>query len=1031
MLQKAQKRKPKRTSIIEEKFEYMNQEQIDLIAVNDKLDHRNDEGKFIGAVVLNKQDATVTLQYDEVDDMKDVIVTENIENVSKFGRYHSISKRKAHHFTNLMEEDYIDINTSYNNHEGWRYGEIIKIDDLSGQVQVGYLDDDDEYQELWTHLDNEDEVATVGSKCNVLQMIRQHIYDPFFNIKIHKRRMRIKLNECMEYIVRDIIPEKAKEGRTSIMTYLNTVYEDLYLQSICIEMKDILTENNLDDLKNTFLSHLKPIMEQLRTDFNDEHLCITPADIIISNVHLYDTEHLRKLRKIKVTWSTLRKDMIQREKNGTCDVDACMPIKRVNYILELFDTYFIRKRDEKTEFMTIYNQCVKGYYPQSEIQNDFHHLQSQHLQHILHSKNVIATCERKECGVGIKMTYSEPGEIDIMRLIQRLHMCFKHKQMMHVSHLCNPEPLPYTQTRSCDRRDDEAVLMADVYKEKFVTKVDATNKMNNFQFGERFYYTQYFKKHHDEDREDAHIYIESPKYSNLKEELLSNTIYAVSLSSFAEHLVKATNMSLCAAAKILKSTHSGANVQFEVPPELPISISHLFCVVLYTDYTVLQYNFKRYGCRLNDRAKTLVELKQLNSEIGWWYKIFYEAVLFYGTELDPQKDTFYHGLSVQLLFTSFSPEFKCPISTTVDPNIAREFAENGIVLKLKPMDSSHDRYFNVEWLSQYPREKERLFCSTNNLFIYDIQFTEGTLRTLNDRNHLAIAGMRLFDYIFNKRCAYHYTLLNAQPQRYLMHYLHNLEQTMDVIKAFNEQNGLMKLNELFEKEEYDSESIQFELEDDGAHIKACLQGNQKEWIVFEAFATKYFKQNAPIPRYFQHLFVYMVQQTIAEDRVYGATNIIRSEFENLNENLQAMLNRLIRKNDINVNFIEEFVWKIEGELYERFMHLSARSIDGTELEGDVFHLVNGDGVEMMFVPVITREDPMSPSHCGVGIRVQSVTGDSMSFRWSFAVKEIKYACGMEMFVPNATEDTYDGLIAFKNDCLNDLECLTLTLYVRE
>eukprot|EP01083_Nonionella_stella_P232356 819790_1 len=997
------------------KFEYMSKKQIDSIKVNDKIDHRNDQGKFTGAIVLNKEGTTLTLQYD---DMNGAIVTEHAQNVYKFGRYHTISKRKAHRHTNLIELDYIDINTSYN-HGGWRYGEINELDDISGQVQVGYLDDDDEYQELWTHLDNEDEVAAVGTKCDVLQMIRQHIYDPFFNIKQHKRGMRLKLKECMKYIVHDILPERAKEGRASTNTYLNQVYEELYLQSICIEMKDRLTEDedNLSDIRTTFLSDLKPIMEQFVIDFDAEHLCITAADTVISNVHTHDSQRLRKLRKIKVTWSILTKDTVQCESNGSCDVDACMAIKRVNYILELFDIYFI-SHDEKMEFMTIYNQCVKRYYPQCQIQNDFHHLQAKHMQDILHSKEVIDTCN---CNV--ENAQNEPCEIDMMRCIQRIHMCLKHKEVTHVPQVCNPKHVHDKRTRSRGRTNDESCrpVHVDEPMGKFVTevKVDASNKMHSFQFGERFFYARYFKQF-------PNRYVESPKYRNLKEELLSNSIYAVPLSSFAEHLVKAINMSLCIIAKKLKSTHCGANSQFEVPPELPISISHLFCVILYTDHTALQYNYKKYGCRRNDRTQTLVELKQLNSEIGWWYKIFVEAVLFYGTDVDPEKDTFYHGLSAQLLFTSFSPAFKCPISTTVDPNIAAKFAGNGIILKLKPIDSSHDRYFNVEWLSQYPREKERLFCFAHSLCIDDIRFTESSLRCFNDQNHLPIAGMRLFDGIFNKRCAYHHSLLMRNVQLYLLHYLRNFEPTMDVIKAFNEENGLMKLNELFNNEEYDSESILFELQKNGANIKDYLEGNKNEWNVFEEFATTYFKKtsrNAPIPVYLQELFGYMVQKTVAHDGVF----IIQSEFEKLKKNLQTMLNRFITKHDVNVNFIQEFEWKIEGELFDKFMHLSR---NWTELEGNAFHLVNSDGVEMTIVPYILREDPVSPSHCGVGIVVQSVTEDAMSLYWSFAAKEIKYVCDADIYVPNVTGGTYDGMRAFKNDCLNDLDCLTLTLYVR-
>merc|ERR1712062_229338 len=125
---------------------------------------------------------------------------------------------------------------------------------------------------------------------------------------------------------------------------------------------------------------------------------------------------------------------------------------------------------------------------------------------------------------------------------------------------------------------------------------------------------------------------------------------------------------------------------------------------------------------MGNEEMTFDEFKAMNAEIGHWYQLLFEATEFFGTDVTPT-NVFYTGLNVKLSFASFAPLFFCPFSTTISVDIANEFCdENGIILQMQPTVGSCDKYFNVEWLSIYFHEKERLFFNSFDLLIVDIHF---------------------------------------------------------------------------------------------------------------------------------------------------------------------------------------------------------------------------------------------------------------------------------------------------------------------
>eukprot|EP01084_Bolivina_argentea_P068821 125265_1 len=203
----------------------------------------------------------------------------------------------------------------------------------------------------------------------------------------------------------------------------------------------------------------------------------------------------------------------------------------------------------------IYNKCLSDHYSITQLLNDFHHLQVYHEENILKDANLINQCKIKQCKVNKEnkqIDYKQLHEIEVMKNIIKMHICFQHKKKMKKSDLpmllnveSNEPQTSITRRDTLDmiskssntlnkRRRRRRRMIGrpnELIFQKFQTKVkkkDIVTKMPNFEFGQRFYYTKYFK--------DNKNYIKTPKYSSLKEEMLSNRIHRTKLSILEGYL---------------------------------------------------------------------------------------------------------------------------------------------------------------------------------------------------------------------------------------------------------------------------------------------------------------------------------------------------------------------------------------------------------------------------------------------------------------------------------------------------------------
>ena len=141
----------------------MNFKEISNLRLLDKIDHRDNVGRFSIATIIDidKQNNNIKLHYDGWNRKWDIWCNYKKE-IYRFAKYLTISKRKSNRLYYIKIGDYIDINPLYK-HPGWTKAKITRILKNSAQIQVVYKNNNKNYF-YWVHIDNHQEVAEYLSK---------------------------------------------------------------------------------------------------------------------------------------------------------------------------------------------------------------------------------------------------------------------------------------------------------------------------------------------------------------------------------------------------------------------------------------------------------------------------------------------------------------------------------------------------------------------------------------------------------------------------------------------------------------------------------------------------------------------------------------------------------------------------------------------------------------------------------------------------------------------------------------------------
>eukprot|EP01084_Bolivina_argentea_P270840 460636_1 len=187
------------------------------------------------------------------------------------------------------------------------------------------------------------------------------------------------------------------------------------------------------------------------------------------------------------------------------------------------------------------------------------------------------------------------------------------------------------------------------------------------------------------------------KYNCLKEELIQNDIFTVTINQFNAEFKKA-------------QYHFNADATKQKYPH--IQIEYLLSLMVYCNYTELQ-------CEFSTTYRICGGLKHNNFyHMGKYLKI---CVHTFGTKIiDGNIKRFYHGIGVKLLFPSIigdkgiGVKIYGPLSTSSSQFVAANFTNNnnGLVIEFCS-NQSQAKYFSASWLSDYANEQEHLFIQND------------------------------------------------------------------------------------------------------------------------------------------------------------------------------------------------------------------------------------------------------------------------------------------------------------------------------
>jgi len=194
----------------------------------------------------------------------------------------------------------------------------------------------------------------------------------------------------------------------------------------------------------------------------------------------------------------------------------------------------------------------------------------------------------------------------------------------------------------------------------------------------------------------------TPKYANLKEEVLNNQFAAINEQTWNGILLK--------CIKLLKGQFANKrkNRWAALLKQNGIGKKHLVALKLYTDFDLLQCEFRK-----SFRAPYNKDVQRLQ-EFWHWRQILRETFEKF-THIKcvlRQPTTLFHGINTIMCLDKYAGTYYGPISTTTDLHTARNFAgKNGMILVVTPDSKraySAYKILDISWISDYPDEREFL-----------------------------------------------------------------------------------------------------------------------------------------------------------------------------------------------------------------------------------------------------------------------------------------------------------------------------------
>ena len=147
--------------------EHLSMTQADCLKIGDKVDHRDDAGRFIKSTILGRHGSQLRVHYDGWSSKWD-LWCDYRKNLHKFALSRSISRCPRVRAEHIEEGMFVDVKPSYRHGTDckWRKGKVRRLDEYSGQIEVIYKFKKKNFL-LWVHVDNKNEVDRWGKHSNI------------------------------------------------------------------------------------------------------------------------------------------------------------------------------------------------------------------------------------------------------------------------------------------------------------------------------------------------------------------------------------------------------------------------------------------------------------------------------------------------------------------------------------------------------------------------------------------------------------------------------------------------------------------------------------------------------------------------------------------------------------------------------------------------------------------------------------------------------------------------------------------------
>eukprot|EP01084_Bolivina_argentea_P265022 449098_1 len=443
----------------------------------------------------------------------------------------------------------------------------------------------------------------------------------------------------------------------------------------------------LDELRKMRIRQLKKLLQNyissshtnLKNKYNSSHF-IEKSDYVNAIIQI---ENNLNAANTENTDSKTDDSALKEFNNDCSDISSCKSLKRLMMLLQFYQSTINNVNDINSN--KLFLEYIEGY---KNILNDYGHLLCVHLDQetqeendnifaIIHNKcSKYINCSldnckhytrnnRNRCEPNTKVVENNNNLLSIYTdILDTIHCYFLHsydtgfrliknyKNEQKNDDTDKDNEMQYIQKEIKSKRKRlEMIRGLDcIQKTKFVIdiSVDDTNDEKSadsvlYSFGQKFYYNDKDKNNENEDvsqwgldvRHNRGYKIKDwyvgKKYENIKQEILTNKLYTLNATEYNDTVIKAVKF---VKDSVILRNYATKNVDKDVYVDADdtINAEHVLCLLLYTDYTNLQYHFSKTFRKINSK-ETNEQFKQRKREFYWWSKILIQTVQSFGTDM--------------------------------------------------------------------------------------------------------------------------------------------------------------------------------------------------------------------------------------------------------------------------------------------------------------------------------------------------------------------------------------------------------------